>query len=446
MCGMAFAGVGPFKASEYANKADDILKRNASGEITSTTSTDTLGSSSDRWDKIWADDIDTTVATIGGLSSGSVTIDVTDAEAFLVRKAGDTGDVFTVDTVGSQVKYLSTGVFGAAATPTLSFGDGDTGFYESADDNLIISIGGASRYEFTNTIFQSTGSHWGLNRVTPTNTAPTLLPAKGDSDTGIGENVGDQLSLIAGAKEMLRLSETGTATTDQIIIAPAGIIGTTTTPALAFGDGDSGFYESADDEFNLSIGGTALFQAQTNGIIFTTGSFRPQIRNVNPTATSPAYAFSADTNTGIGRATADQLSLIAGGVEGIRITEATNITTQLVDSVGFDAIDTITYNGTTTTADWGTTNVATMTFGAGNIGTFAFTDPTVVGQAVKLKLIQDGTGSRVVTAWDADIQWSGGGAAPTLSTGSAAEDWVTCIFTNTGAGNRYDCSASLDFQ
>lgn len=163
----------------------------------------------------------------------------------------------------------------------------------------------------------------------------------------------------------------------------------------------------------------------------------------------------------IGDASGDESRLAIGTSNQLLISNgttaswATNITlggtltvtsdTQFKTEVGFDAIDSVTYNATTTTADWGTGNVKTMTFGAGNIGTLAFTDPSAVGQTVKLKLIQDGTGSRTVTSWDSDIQWPGG-TAPTLTTDANGEDWVTCIFTNTGAGNRYDCAASLDFQ
>ena len=51
---------------------------------------------------------------------------------------------------------------------------------------------------------------------------------------------------------------------------------------------------------------------------------RPQIRwDTNTTATVPGYTWQNDTNTGVGRAGADQLSLIANGVESIRV-DATN--------------------------------------------------------------------------------------------------------------------------
>ena len=145
-------------------------------------------------------------------------------------------------------------------------------------------------------------------------------------------------------------------------------------------------------------------------------------------------------NTATTQATQPNITSL-GTIAALVTTDAT-----VNESIGFDAINTVTYSSGTTTVDWSTGNVATMTFGAGNITTFAFTDPVAVGQTVKLKMIQDGVGGRVVTGWDADIQWVGGGTAPTISTGIAAEDWIMCIYTGTGAGNRYDCAASLDFQ
>jgi len=101
------------------------------------------------------------------------------------------------------------------------------------------------------------------------------------------------------------------------------------------------------------------------------------------------------------------------------------------NTIGFTQ-QTVSYNSTTTTAS--------MTFGAGNIGTFAFTDPTNPCN-VLLMIIQDGTGSRTVTAWDADILWAGG-SAPTLSTAANAVDIVTFYWN----GTKYYGVASLDFK
>ncbi len=90
---------------------------------------------------------------------------------------------------------------------------------------------------------------------------------------------------------------------------------------------------------------------------------------------------------------------------------------------------TVTYNSGTTTVDWGAGNKASMTFGAGNITTFAFTNPPKPS-SLTLKIVQDGTGGRTVGTWDADIKWAGG-SAPTLSTGSGAIDLLSFYFDGT---------------
>ncbi len=109
------------------------------------------------------------------------------------------------------------------------------------------------------------------------------------------------------------------------------------------------------------------------------------------------------------------------------------------NSVGFTQ-QTVSYNSATTTVDWKLGNKATMTFGAGNITTFAFTNPTNPCN-VLLKIIQDGTGSRVVTGWDADILWAGG-SAPTLTTDADAVDVISAYWD----GTKYYAVASLDFS
>ncbi len=93
------------------------------------------------------------------------------------------------------------------------------------------------------------------------------------------------------------------------------------TPTLNFGDGDTGFYEGSDDIITVSIGGNARWH-MTATAFGVDSSLKPVFRYANSTATTPnIIPNAADINTGIGSAAVDQLSLIAGGVEGIRITE-----------------------------------------------------------------------------------------------------------------------------
>ena len=68
LIGFLFAGTLSFGAQHtYPN----FLKRSGSA-ISPVISTDELGSTSNRWDKIWTDDLDTTILTVGTVVSGNI--------------------------------------------------------------------------------------------------------------------------------------------------------------------------------------------------------------------------------------------------------------------------------------------------------------------------------------------------------------------------------------
>ena len=69
----------------------------------------------------------------------------------------------------------------------------------------------------------------------------------------------------------------------------------------------------------------------------------------------------------------------------------------------------------------------------------AFTNPSKPSNLL-LKIVQDATGSRTVTAWDTDIKWAGG-TAPTLTTTANGIDIISCYFD----GTSYYCVPSLAF-
>ncbi len=99
-----------------------------------------------------------------------------------------------------------------AATPTLAFGDGDTGFYEGADDNLKVSIEGSNRWFFDSTQFGSALASGGrLRRETVSATNPTIIPRGDDGNAGIGSAGADQVSHIAGGVEGQRITEVSSA-------------------------------------------------------------------------------------------------------------------------------------------------------------------------------------------------------------------------------------------
>ncbi len=194
-------------------------------------------------------------------------------DRFGVRQAGDTEDKRETR---AQVHTLEVGehlllpTVDEPATPTLAFGDGDTGWYERSDDDLRLSIAGLAKLRHTTTDLLSivVGSYSIRSTTTSSRTAPTLVPNNTSPSTGLGGAGSDELSLVAGGVEMLRVVELPAVADRQVIVHPSGIIGSAATPGLAFGDGDTGWFELSDDELTLSVGGTVQQTFDVDGKLF----------------------------------------------------------------------------------------------------------------------------------------------------------------------------------
>ncbi len=100
-----------------------------------------------------------------------------------------------------------------AGTPTLAFGDGNTGFYESADNTLAISLAGSNRWNFVTTAFQGQNANapFLLNSAGSA-TVPNIGSKRDDPNTGIGRVSDDVGALIAGGINVMQWGETGGAT------------------------------------------------------------------------------------------------------------------------------------------------------------------------------------------------------------------------------------------
>jgi hypothetical protein len=103
-----------------------------------------------------------------------------------------------------------------SATPTLAFGNGDTGIYERSDNVMVFSSNGDPVFIMSGTGsgVDGSGRPFLFNRM-PTSTITSVIPNISDDNTGIGWR-DDQLSLIAGAKEGIRITESGGETITTI--------------------------------------------------------------------------------------------------------------------------------------------------------------------------------------------------------------------------------------
>jgi len=113
--------------------------------------------------------------------------------------------------------------------------------------------------------------------------------------------------------------ESGSGSGEPRIVLPSGI-----GSGFAFGDADTQIYESSDDNIDVATAGATRFRFGSSGHFFHASGTKYGLLGVNAaTATMPNILPNyADQDTGLGRATVDVLSLIAGGVEAQGLTEA----------------------------------------------------------------------------------------------------------------------------
>lgn len=98
-------------------------------------------------------------------------------------------------------------------TPTLAFGDGNTGFIERVDNFLVTVINSLALCETTpgNIIRGISSDEPALLNETASDTNPTIVPAWVDGDTGVGWRTDDIGVLIAGGLNVMEFGEAGAA-------------------------------------------------------------------------------------------------------------------------------------------------------------------------------------------------------------------------------------------
>jgi len=90
--------------------------------------------------------------------------------------------------------------------------------------------------------------------------------------------------------------------------------GTAATPSISFStDTNTGMYRAGADSIGFATGGAERFRISSTYASMTTTANKAYLNFTASTATTPAFTFNADTDTGLGRAGANVGSLIAGG-------------------------------------------------------------------------------------------------------------------------------------
>ncbi len=101
--------------------------------------------------------------------------------------------------------------------------------------------------------------------------------------------------------------------------------GTASSPSYTFSsDANTGFYSTAADTIEVSVGGSNVFDMSSVGLVSaTTGG--ASVSSANGTASVPTFSFAGDEDTGWFSPVADHLAASTGGSERIRIDSSGNI-------------------------------------------------------------------------------------------------------------------------
>lgn len=141
------------------------------------------------------------------------------ANSLIISNITDDGDiVFFAATSGNSIeamridastRQLLFPLVNDAVTPTIGFGDGVDGIYQAAAFDISFVSNSVRRFAVLGGEFvgNTSGSATLRGSNAASATVPTLIPAGNNLTTGIGAATADQLSLIAGSHEMLRLVE-----------------------------------------------------------------------------------------------------------------------------------------------------------------------------------------------------------------------------------------------
>jgi hypothetical protein len=138
-------------------------------------------------------------------------------------------------------------------------------------------------------------------------------------DTGTGQIDFDLDGSQVGQWDGTGLTVGVTDATDQLVLPSSNDV---VTPTLAFGDGDTGFFEAGDDIVGFTRSGGSGIEIYFDSIGFGYESSRyPFIRSEESSTTNPTLNPSyVDADTGIGRSEiTGTLSLINDGVLGLEI-------------------------------------------------------------------------------------------------------------------------------
>jgi hypothetical protein len=139
----------------------------------------------------------------------------TNANQLVLATNGNVG----IGAASPQSKLNINGGVGSLATG-LTFGDGDSGIYQQVDNQLDFVVNSVRKLRLDSGYLDMASNDGAtLSASAPSATIPVFLPrGRNDQNTGIGSAAADQVSLIAGGSEIVNVATTGITVNGNIAV------------------------------------------------------------------------------------------------------------------------------------------------------------------------------------------------------------------------------------
>ena len=306
-------------------------------------------------------------------AAGGAAIWVFDTAVWMQIASGAGGGSFAGDIEMQPGAQILGDEAAIAAAPAYAFdNDADTGIFQNLPNEISFSTGGIERF-----IIESNG---------------TLASTTAGYEALIG--AANDIPNIAYT-DLVYMNIAGDTMTGDLTMDTAAQIfldaGTATDPAIGFtGDTDTGFYLDAVGSMGVTAAGTKIATATINGIQMFNGA---QFIGGTSSAASPTVAFNGDLTTGIFHdGSAGEIGISSGGTEVVRI-DGTSIDTplRLLTQAGIVTLPAYSFTADPNTGIYHTVNADEISFSTGGADALVMNTTSVEVAAAHTLMLPPGT-------------------------------------------------------
>lgn len=203
---------------------------------------------------------------------------------------------------------------GTVANPGLSFGtDPDCGIYRIGANNWALGAGGTKILDIDASGLEINGT-FGVSGVTSLAAGAVAAPGlylATDSNTGLYQIGADNLGVACNGSKVLDIGTGGLGVVGVLLLGNGAV----NAPAFAFtADTNSGIYRIGADNIGVSVNGSKVLDVAATGLSVTGALAATTLINAaNGEAAAPSITFTADTDLGLYRVGADALGVAANG-------------------------------------------------------------------------------------------------------------------------------------